>query len=107
VGDALVSRRVEPDGTVVIDLRGELDLSVEQALRELLVDTVNRLQPPRIVIDMLHVSFVDSTGISALLTGYKAAQANGTSLTVRRLAPFVAKQLQATSLYDRLTGATT
>jgi anti-sigma B factor antagonist len=105
VGEALVNRRVEPDGTVLIDLRGEIDLTVEQALRDLLVDTVSQLQPTRIVIDMWHVSFVDSTGIAALVAGYKAAHAAGTSFTVRRLAPFAAKQLKVTGLYDRLTGA--
>jgi anti-sigma B factor antagonist len=86
---------------------GELDLAVEQALRQMVLDTVRELRPPRLVIDMLHVSFVDSTGIGALVAGYKAARAAGTSFTVRRLAPFVAKQLKATGRYDRLTGATT
>jgi anti-anti-sigma factor len=107
MGEALANCRVEADGTVVIDLRGELDLTVEQALSELLVDTVRQLHPPHLVVDMLHVSFVDSTGIGALVAGYKAAHAAGTSFTVRQLAPFVAQQLQATGLYERLTGATT
>jgi anti-sigma B factor antagonist len=104
VGEALANRRVEPDGTVVIDLRGELDLTVEQALRQLLVDTVSQQHPPHIVVDMLHVSFVDSTGIAALVAGYKAAHAAGTTFTVRQLAPFVTRQLKATGLYERLTG---
>jgi anti-sigma B factor antagonist len=107
VGEALVDRRIEPDGTVVIDLRGELDLAVEQALRQLMLDTVRQLRPPHLVIDMLHVSFVDSTGIGALVAGYKAAVAAGTSFRVRRLAPFVARQLKATGLHDRLTGTVT
>jgi anti-sigma B factor antagonist len=107
VAKALVNRTVEPDGTVVIDLRGEIDLAVEQGLRQLLLDTVSQLHPPRLVIDMLHVSFVDSTGIGALIAGYKAATAAGTSFTIRHLAPVVAKQLQATGLYSRLTGAET
>ena len=105
MGEALVNRRIDPDGTVMIDLRGEIDLTVEQALRDLLLDTVSQLRPPRIVIDMWHVSFVDSTGIAALVAGYKAAHAVGMPFTVRRLAPFAAKQLKVTGLYDRLTGA--
>jgi anti-sigma B factor antagonist len=107
VAEALVNRRIEPHGTVVIDLRGELDLSVEQALRELLLDTVSQLRPARIVVDLLHVNFVDSTGIGALVAGYRAASALGISFTVRQLAPFIARQLELTGLYNRLTGAAT
>jgi anti-sigma B factor antagonist len=105
VGEALVNRRVDPDGTVVIDLRGELDLAVEQALRELLIDTVAELGPRQIVVDLMHVTFVDSTGIGALVAGFRAARAVGTTFTVRHAAPFVLRQLRLTGLYDLLTGS--
>jgi len=102
MGDAVVDLRVLDDGTVVVELRGELDLAINQALRLLLVETASKLRPPRIVVDMLHVSFVDSTGIGALAAGYTTARANGVELTVRRLAPFIAEQLRLTGLYDHL-----
>jgi anti-anti-sigma factor len=105
VGDAVVNRCVLDDGTVVVDLRGELDLAINDALRALLVDTAVRMKPPRIVVDMLHVSFVDSTGIGALAAGYNAAQSSGVDFSVRHLAPFVARQLRITGLYDQLVGA--
>ncbi|HLL66887.1 MAG TPA: STAS domain-containing protein [Micromonosporaceae bacterium] len=104
MGDAVVKRCTLDDGTVVVDLRGELDLAINDALRALLVDTAIRVRPPRIVVDMLHVTFVDSTGIGALAAGYNAAQSTGVSFTVRHLAPFVAKQLRITGLYDQLVG---
>jgi anti-sigma B factor antagonist len=62
--------------------------------------TKEMLQPRHSVIDMVNVSFVDSTGIGALVAGYRAAPAAGTTFTVRSLAPFVAKQVQATGLYE-------
>lgn len=105
MGEALISRSVESDGTVVIDLRGELDLAVEQALRDLLLDSVRQPRPAHVVVDMRHVTFVDSTGIAALVAGYNAARAAGTSFTVRRAATFVVKQLKVTGLYERLTRA--
>src|SRR5205814_1810450 len=74
MGDAVVNRSVEPDGTVVVELRGELDLAINEALRLLLVETAATVRPPAIVVDMLHVSFVDSTGIGALAAGYRAAR---------------------------------
>jgi anti-anti-sigma factor len=105
VGDAVVNRSVLSDGTVVVELRGELDLAINEALRLLLVETATTVRPPRIVVDMLHVSFVDSTGIGALAAGYTAARANAVEFTVRHLAPFIAEQLRMTGLYDHLVSA--
>jgi hypothetical protein len=50
---------------------------------------------------MRHVSFVDSTGMGALLAGYNAAKAAGVGYAVP-VASFVEKQLRTTGLYDRL-----
>lgn len=105
MGDAVVNRTVLPDGTVVVQLRGELDLAINEALRLLLVETATVVRPPAIVVDMLHVSFVDSTGIGALAAGYTAARNNGVTFTVRHLAPFIADQLRMTGLYDHLVAA--
>jgi anti-sigma B factor antagonist len=105
MGDAVVNRTTQPDGTVVVQLRGELDLAINEALRLLLVETATTLRPPRIVVDMLYVSFVDSTGIGALAAGYTAACEAGVSFTVRHLAPFIADQLRMTGLYDHLVAA--
>jgi anti-anti-sigma factor len=105
MGDAVVNRSVEPDGTVVVELRGELDLAINEGLRLLLVETASTVRPPRIIVDMLHVSFVDSTGIGALAAGYTAARTAGVDFSVRHLAPFIADQLRMTGLYDHLVGA--
>ena len=105
MGDAVVNRSVQPDGSVVVELRGELDLAINEALRLLLVETATTVRPPRIVVDMLHVSFVDSTGIGALAAGYTAARTAGVGFTVRHLAPFIAEQLRLTGLYEHLIGA--
>ena len=105
MGDAVVNRTVRPDDTVVVQLRGELDLAINEALRLLLVETATTVRPPRIEVDMRHVSFVDSTGIGALAAGYSAARAAGVEFTVSELAPFIAEQLRLTGLYEHLVKA--
>ncbi|BCJ69027.1 STAS domain-containing protein [Polymorphospora rubra] len=102
MGDAVVSQQKLDDGTVVVELRGELDLAANDALRAMLVDLVELQRPPRIVIDLLHVSFVDSTGIGALVAGYNAAIDSGVDYTVRAVAPFVERQLRLTGVYGQL-----
>ena len=100
--NAVAKRTVLDDGTVVLVLHGELDIAVNDALRDILVDTITVQRPPRIVVNMRHVAFVDSTGISALLAGYNAAREAGVVYEVSDLAPFIEQQLKATGVLDRL-----
>ena len=102
MADAVVTRRVLKDGTI-IDLRGELDIAVNESLRSLLVDTITTRRPPCVIVNMRHVVFVDSTGMGALIAGYNAATQAGVGFDVRDLAPFVEEQLRATGLYQLLT----
>ena len=101
MADAIVSRRVLDDGTVIVDLRGELDIAVNDALRDVLLD-ITRQRPPRVVVNMRHVVFVDSTGMGALVAGYNAAQAAGVGFEVHQLAPFVEEQLRVAGLHALL-----
>jgi anti-anti-sigma factor len=102
MADAVVSQRVLDDGTVVFDLRGELDVAVNDALRDVLVDTITTRRPPCVVVNMKHVVFIDSTGMSALIAGYQAAKSAGVGYEVREMAPFVEKQLRVTGLLELL-----
>lgn len=102
MADAVVTEHTLDDGTVVIELRGELDLAVNDALRDVLVDAITIRRPPRLVVSMLHVTFADSTGMGALLAGHNAAQAADVEFAVRDVAPFVERQLRATGTYDLL-----
>jgi anti-sigma B factor antagonist len=102
VAEALVSQYTRDDGTAVVELRGEIDLQVDAALRTVLVDLASKRRPPMIIVDMKYVTFVDSTGVGALAAGYNAARAHGSGFVVRDPAPFVAKQLQVSGLYEKL-----
>jgi anti-anti-sigma regulatory factor len=48
------------------------------------------------------VTFIDSTGLSALIAGRYAAQTVGVAYAVRHPSDFVATQLRQTGLYDAL-----
>jgi anti-sigma B factor antagonist len=100
MGDALVTSQRLSDGAAIIDVRGELDVTTVAAFRALLVDTIARQQPVRVVVDMLHVTFMDSTGVGALVVGYNAAREIGADFVVRHPSPFVHRQLHITGLTD-------
>jgi anti-sigma B factor antagonist len=92
------------DGRAVVEVRGELDLSICDQLRTVLVDVASRTRPPGIVVDLLHVTFIDSTGIGALAAGHNAARAVGVGFVVRHPSEFVARQLRSMGLYESLIG---
>jgi anti-anti-sigma factor len=103
VTEAFINMVQGTDGGVVVEVRGEIDLACADRLREELVDTVTRLRPVRLVVDLMHVTFIDSTGVGALVAGRNAAQTLGIRFSVRRPSTFVIAQLRQTGLYDALT----
>jgi anti-anti-sigma factor len=104
VGETLINTLYGPDGGVVVEVRGEIDLASSERLRDTLKELVTRLRPTAITVDLLHVTFIDSTGIGALASGSNAAHTHGIPFTARHPSPFVATQLRTTGLYNTLTG---
>jgi anti-anti-sigma factor len=90
------------DGGIVVEIRGDIDVVHADRLRQVLVDA-SRERPTVLVVDLLYVTFIDSTGIGALAAGYNAARRLGVPLAIRRPSPFVVTQLRQTGLYDTLT----
>ena len=103
MGGTLINTLHGPDGGVVVEVRGEVDLASSDRLGRVLVDVATRLRPTHLVVDLLHVTFIDSTGLGALVSAADAARRHGVGLTVRPPSPFVTTQLRTTGLYDRLT----
>ena len=89
-----------PDGTTVVDVRGSLDAATVDALRSALVGTLNTDRPTRMVVDLMFVTFMDSMGIGALVTGYNAARETGTRFVLRNPSEFVHRQLRVTGLAE-------
>src|SRR5580693_5391653 len=61
-----------------VDLSGELDLASAPQLRELLVTMLIEDGPSRLVIDLSDLVYLDSTGLSVLVTAHKRASSTGT-----------------------------
>jgi len=89
------------DGAVVVEVRGEIDLASTDRLRRVLQDAA-RIRPTAVIVDLLYVTFIDSTGIGALAAGYNAARAYGVPFEVRQARPFILTQLRQTGLYEAL-----
>lgn len=73
--------RTTQNGVVVVVVDGPLDLDASPALRETLNAVVSG-GTARIVVDMSGVDTIDSTALSVLISGLKAARKNGGDLRI-------------------------
>jgi anti-anti-sigma factor len=82
----------------VLAVSGEIDLSVSAHLADIVIDCASRTDASDIVIDLSGVSFIDSTGLGALITIRLAARERGQRLVLQSPTPHVAEVLAITGL---------
>ncbi len=100
MGEAVMTTRQHSDGVLVVDVRGTLDAATVDALREALLSTLQAQRPATMIVDLTFVTFMDSMGIGALVTGYNAAREVGTRFILRNPSEFVHRQLRVTGLAE-------
>jgi anti-sigma B factor antagonist len=80
-----------------VALTGEIDLLTATRVRETLMSIASSGET-RVVVDMTHVTFMDSTGLSALVGPLKRFRAMGGAIALRSPTPGVRKVLEITGL---------
>jgi len=83
----------------VLRVFGEIDVASAPALRDPLLALADGTRPFGIV-DMSDVSFIDSSGLSALVTARKRLQTEGRELRLVITRPNVRKVFEVTGLTD-------
>jgi anti-sigma B factor antagonist len=83
--------------TAVIALNGQLDARSAARVRQDFADAV-AAGYPRLVVDLAAVDFVDSSGLSSLISGLKAARLAGGDLRIARPSDHVVMLLKMTQL---------
>jgi anti-sigma B factor antagonist len=85
------------EGWQVLRLAGEIDVASAPGLRDRLV-SLSTNGNAAVVVDLSHVTFIDSMGLSALVSGMKRARAHGGDLRLAGPTEHVAKVLSITRL---------
>jgi len=99
------------DGVTVVAVSGEVDVATAPALRERLNQVIERDQGP-VVVDLLQVSFIDSTGLGVLVGALKRCREADRDLRVVVAEPRIQKVFDITgltalfSLHDTVAAAT-
>jgi anti-sigma B factor antagonist len=89
------------DASVVVTIRGNLDIDSGTTLTTTLDQVLGRPEP-RIVVDLSGVEFCDSTGLSALIVGHNRAAADGGWLRLAAPGEFLQRLLGTVGLTSRL-----
>jgi anti-sigma B factor antagonist len=100
MSEAVITTRRQADGAIVVDVRGSLDAATVDTLRRSLLGTLHAERPVTLTVDLMFVTFMDSLGIGALVTGYNVAREVGTRFLLRNPSEFVHRQLRVTGLAD-------
>ena len=89
---------VRPSGEAVFQPVGRLDLLSASAIKQQFSQAVADGQK-RLVVDLGEVSFVDSSGLGALISGLKSARAAGGYLRIARPSEQARLILELTTLH--------
>ncbi|MDT4893318.1 MAG: hypothetical protein QOE97_2353 [Pseudonocardiales bacterium] len=97
---AFAYRIDDADEITVLVLTGEIGLESSDELTTAGLDAIAAGSAEQIVIDLAGVTFIDSTGLGALVVIRKAALAAGRRIGVSNLPPRIAKLLAITGLAE-------
>ena len=95
----IVSEPTE-DGTVTVTVRGEIDFANADEVAEGIRGAITEWSPTTAWIDLKDATFIDSTGLGALIEGYRAATAGASRFVVINPTPAFRRVLTVTGLCD-------
>ena len=80
--ESSIQRTLADDGTATVTVHGEIDFANCDELADCVRQAVHEWSPPAVRIDLAQAAFIDTTGLGALIEGYKEATATGARFTV-------------------------
>jgi anti-sigma B factor antagonist len=94
-------------GVTTLRLAGAVDLAAVDTLTAALTEVVRAPDVRGIVVDLAAVSYLDSTGVAALVQGRRTAEQRGRAYRVVNASGIIERVLQITGVLGYLGGAGT
>ena len=98
--ESSIQRRLADDGTATVTVIGEIDFSNADDLADCVRDVITDWSPALIRVDLRSATFIDSTGLGALIEGYRAAIENQARFVVANPSASFRRVLDVTGLCD-------
>jgi anti-anti-sigma factor len=86
-------------GEYTLHPQGEIDAATVEQQRGQWLAAVDERRPQRLVIDMTDVTFLDSTGLGAIVALQRRQRAHGGVVAIANAAPPVEQVLQLTGMH--------
>jgi anti-sigma B factor antagonist len=83
VSEEVVARLEHDAETVIVALHGEVDVLTVDQVRVAIGDAIAK-RPRAIVVDLAELSFIDSTGLGALVFGFQRCRDANITFTLAR-----------------------
>jgi anti-sigma B factor antagonist len=98
--ESSIQRTIADDDTALVSVRGEIDFANCDELAAAVRDAVTEWSPRVVHVDLQGATFVDSTGLGALIEGYQATTEAGARFSVINPSFAFHRVLEVTGLSD-------
>lgn len=96
--------RYESEGQdLMVQVSGEVDHHAARTMMTDLLQKVDTYLPPRLVMDLGGVSFMDSSGIALILRTWQRLRASGGHMELRNIPPQAEKVLRAAGVQNYIS----
>src|SRR5580693_9236319 len=86
------------DKTTILDISGDIDLAHSSEVRRAVLLEFREKRTPRVILNLLGVNYIDSSGVASLVEALKAARDVGSRLILYGLSPIAHEVLQLSKL---------
>jgi anti-sigma B factor antagonist len=95
-----IRRVLTAEGTATVAVAGEIDFTNADEVSGCIEGAVAEWEPSLVRVDLEHATFIDSTGLGALIAGYRAATGVDCVFEVVNVSPSFHRVLDVTGLCD-------
>src|SRR5579864_6600304 len=92
----IATRRM--DRTAILDISGDIDLAHSGELRRSMLVEFRENRTPKVILNLVQVNYIDSSGVASLVEGLKASRDVGARMILVGISPIVYEVLQLSKL---------
>lgn len=97
-----ISTSFEQETTIVLSVTGDIDVATAADLRDIGLGVLESSQCATLCVELSGVTFLDSTGLGALIALRAAAVDSGRTLVIRNPSPVTTRLLELTGVSEVL-----
>jgi anti-sigma B factor antagonist len=86
------------DNATILDISGDIDLAHSTEVRRVVLVEFREKRTPKVLLNLLEVNYIDSSGVASLVEGLKASRDVGSRMILYGLSPIAHEVLQLSRL---------